>query len=94
MALVPQELGNKQIPSFGLSYFDPKKGTYKLASTRPLPVNILKAKSGDEEKVNLVSSSQPQTKLKKKIKVEAQDLMPIKRKVEKSLGRLSLTEKE
>ena len=93
MALVPQELGNKQIPSFGLSYFDPKKGTYKLASTRPLPVNILKAKSGDEEKVNLVSSSQPQTKLKKKIKVEAQDLMPIKRKVEKSLGRLSLSEK-
>ena len=90
MALVPQEVGNKEIPSFNLNYFSPKEGIYKVASTRALSVNILKAKSGDEEKVNLVSSTQPQGKLKKKIKVEAKDLMPIKRKTEKTLGSLSL----
>ncbi|MBG07233.1 MAG: hypothetical protein CME68_00605 [Halobacteriovoraceae bacterium] len=93
MALVPQDVGNKQIPSFSLSYFDPKKGVYKVTSTRLLSVNILKAKSGDEENVNLVSSSQSPMKLKKKIKVEAKDLMPIKRNVEKTLGSLTVSEK-
>ncbi len=93
MALVPQDIGEKQIPAFNLSYFDPLSGVYKATSTRPIMVKILKAESGDEEKVNLVSPGLPQTKLKKKIKVEGKDLMPIKRKVEKTLGSLSLNEK-
>ena len=66
---------------------------YKTASTRPIQVDVLKAKPGDEEKVNLVSSTQDKTLSKKKIKIEATDLMPLKRKAEKTLGHLSPKEK-
>ena len=93
MALVPQKAGNLEVPPFRLNYFDPKSQEYKLVQSDILKLKVREAKSGEEEKVKLVSPPQDNSLSKKNIKVQGHDLMPLKKSLELTSGVLSLKEK-
>ena len=88
MALVPQETGVQEVPSYKLNYFDPKAQQYKVMATKPLQINVKGPKSGEEEKVNLVTSTNTSS-LKRKIKVQGEDLTPLKQVLTPTSGVLS-----
>jgi hypothetical protein len=93
MALVPQKAGNLEIPPFKLNYFDSQSKEYKLVQSDLLKLKVRAAKSGEEEKIKLVSPSKDNSLSKRNIKVQGHDLMPLKKSLELTSGVLSSKEK-
>ncbi len=75
-ALVPQKEGVVEIPRISINYFDPIDGSYKIASTDPISLNVSPAAVG-EENFQIIKAQTPTETGKKKIKILAQDLRPI-----------------
>ncbi len=75
-ALVPLESGNKTLPEFSLTFFDPGKVQYRVVRTQPITLNVKPAAT--KESLNLVQSGQQNTPSRKpKIEILGKDIFPI-----------------
>jgi hypothetical protein len=75
-ALVPLEAGPLQIPSVGLTFFDPSKGTYETSRSPVFDLDVSPA-DGREE-LRLTESMAPSTG-KVAVRILADDILPIHR---------------
>ncbi|MEW6443853.1 MAG: BatD family protein [bacterium] len=73
-ALVPLTEGNLEVPAVELSYFDPAEGTYRIASTAPIPLVVKKAP--ESEQLHLAQSS-PSGSGGTYIQLIGKDILPI-----------------
>ena len=46
--VIPRYVGEFELPSIAMSYFEPKSGTYKTLETDPIVLNVLKSGNGEE----------------------------------------------
>ncbi len=73
-ALVPIEQGILQIPPQEVPYFDPEKGSYRIASTAPITLTV--EENGETESLHLVTAGGlPGSK--SSIKILGKDILPI-----------------
>lgn len=54
--LVPRVSGDVAVPAIRFSYFDPKEGAYKSASTGPIPLKIQAAPGGESQQAPAAAS--------------------------------------
>jgi BatD DUF11 like domain len=73
-ALVPLRAGTLTVPAVELTYFDPRAGSYRTASTAPLTVQATPAEGREE--LRLTASLAPTTG-KVAVKILADDILPI-----------------
>ncbi len=69
--LIPRHAGNFRIPQVTLSYFEPKSGQYKTASTTEFNITI--SKGDDEEAVSVIAG-----RSKEDLKIIGSDILFIK----------------
>lgn len=75
-AIVPKEAGNIQIPPFQLIYFDPETKEYATRQTETIDLDITAGEG--EVSVFLGSENELRPKEKKGLKIQAQDIFPIR----------------
>ncbi len=73
-ALVPLEAGELEVPAVRLTYFDPKAGSYRTASTAAVTLSVQPAEG--KEELRLTESVAPTTG-KVAVRILADDILPI-----------------
>ena len=88
-ALVPLEKGSLTVPPIRLTYFDPVDAAYKTSETPALPLTVVPG-SGNESLAHV--SGGPALSNQKEVRMQGEDLMPIKRELTSSGTELAESE--
>ncbi len=78
-ALVPLEPGELSVPAVRLTYFDPKAGSYRTATARPISLRVAPAEG--KEELRLTESVAPSTG-KVAVRILADDILPIYKRLD------------
>ena len=78
-ALVPLEPGELTVPAVRLTYFDPKAGSYRTVTARPISLRVAPAEG--KEELRLTESVAPSTG-KVAVRILADDILPIYKRLD------------